>query len=468
MTTKGRRVHDRYAWALASVIAGTSGFACDLLNAPRVEVLAAGTATVFDSTRNAFTFPIPSLRAEQRAAFFVGNSYFNLNWVSAPASAESRDGLGPLFNARSCSSCHFKDGRSRPPDAGEPISTMLVRISIPGRGPHGEPVGDPVYGDQIQGSALTGVPREADVVIDYQETQVLLSDGETASLRLPRYRLEHLGYGPVDSGLMISPRVAPIMPGLGLLEAIDERDLLALADPDDRNHDGISGRANRVWDASAKTQALGRFGWKAEQPSVRQQAAVAFLGDMGITSSLFSGENHTPLETAAAQQPSGGSPEVRDDILRSVSLYARSLAVPARRNQSDPTVIAGEELFRVVGCAACHVANWKTVPVTDLVGLGGQTIHPYTDLLLHDMGDGLSDARPTFEASAREWRTAPLWGIGLVSKVNDHTFFLHDGRARNLSEAILWHDGEASGARLKFTRLPHADRAALLSFLLSL
>ncbi|HKO46726.1 MAG TPA: di-heme oxidoredictase family protein [Polyangiaceae bacterium] len=468
MTLDGRRARATRGLALGSLLAGMAGSACDLLSKPRVEVLAAGTATIFDATHNAFTFPMPSLPAEQRAAFFVGNSYFNLNWLSAPASAESRDGLGPLFSARSCSSCHFKDGRSRPPEPGEPIRTMLVRIAIPGRGPHGEALADPVYGDQIQASAIAGVPREADVLVAYQETQVSLSDGESVSLRTPRYQLEHLGYGPVDSRLIISPRVAPILPGLGLLEAIDERDLLALADPSDRDRDGVSGRANRVWDASANAQALGRFGWKAEQPSVFSQVASAFLGDLGLTSSLFSSENHSQFESAAAQQPNGGSPEVRDDILSSVALYARSLAVPARRDQNHPTVIAGEELFRVVGCAACHVTTWKTAPVADLANLGGQTIHPYTDLLLHDLGEGLSDGRPTFEASAREWRTAPLWGIGLVSKVNNHSFFLHDGRARNLLEAIIWHAGEASSARMKFSQLHRADRAALLSFLQSL
>ena len=457
----------RRRWLAFLALIATSS-ACNARLRQHTDVLAAGDGTIIDGTRNAFTFPMPNLPQESRRAFFVGNSYFNDNWVSAPASVTTRDGLGPLFNARSCSSCHFKDGRSRPPNAGEAASTLLLRVSVPGRGQHGESLGDPVYGDQIQGSGSANLSREADVFVDYQEASVELSDRQVVQLRKPSYRLEHPGYGVASKTLMVSARVAPIMPGLGLLQAISDADLLERADPDDQDHDGVSGRANQVWDATSKQMALGRFGWKAEQPTVLQQAAAAFLGDMGITSSLFPRENHTGAELQGTIPPSGGSPEVSDDILSSVVLYARSLAVPARREQANPSVLRGEQLFVTTGCAACHVATWKTAPVSDLINLGRQTIHPYTDLLLHDMGEGLSDGRPSFDASGGEWRTPPLWGIGLISKVNQHTFFLHDGRARNLTEAIVWHGGEASRARAAFVHMPQSDRGDVLNFLRSL
>jgi CxxC motif-containing protein (DUF1111 family) len=425
-----------------------------------------GSATVADATRDAFGQPSGWLTEAHRRAFFVGNSFFNLNWLAAPASVVDRDGLGPLFNARSCSACHFKDGRSRPPDLGAPMSTMLLRVSVPG--PHGAPVGDPVYGDQIQGSALPGVPPEAEVYVDYTEVAGAFDDGERYSLRKPRYRLEHLGYGAVSPGLLVSPRVAPALVGLGLLEAVPEALLERLADPDDRDHDGISGRQNRVPDVLRGTLVPGRFGWKAEQPSVVQQSSAAFVADLGITSSLFPAENHTPNEEACRDLPNGGTPELGPDILAAIGIYARALAVPARRNVDDPLVSRGEDLFGELGCAGCHVPTLRTAPLADIPELPAEDIHPYTDLLLHDLGAGLADERPAFEADGREWRTPPLWGMGLVKKVNAHEFLLHDGRARNAMEAVLWHDGEAASARARFTALPRAERQALLAFLASL
>jgi CxxC motif-containing protein (DUF1111 family) len=429
---------------------------------------AGGSATVSDVTRDAFSQPAPSLSRQHRAAFFVGNSFFNQSWVQAPASVTNRDGLGPLFNARSCSGCHFKDGRSRPPPSGQPMETMLLRISVPGQGPHGAPLPDPTYGDQIQGNAIAGLNREADVVVEYRPLPHPLPDGESLVLRQPRYRLAHLAYGPASPKLLTSPRVAPAMIGLGLLEAVPASALEALADPDDRDGDGISGRLNQVWDTARQRPAPGRFGWKAEQPSVLQQSAGAFAGDMGITSSLFPAENHTAREKACAGQPSGGQPEVSDDILQTVALYARTLGVPARRDGGDARVRRGEALFVRARCNACHVATLHTEALPDLPELGGQTIHPYTDLLLHDLGAGLSDERPAFAAGGREWRTAPLWGVGLVPAVNGHSEYLHDGRARNLTEAVLWHDGEARAAREAFERLDRADRGALIAFVESL
>ena len=452
----------------AALIAGAAITGCRKTAPGSEPVLSAGAATVFDSTHDAFSLPSPNLTAEHRTSFFVGNSFFNQNWVIAPASVETRDGLGPLFNARSCSGCHFKDGRSRPPDPGAPFSTALLRVSIPGRGAHGEPVPDPVYGDQIQGSAVPGVPHEADVVAEYEIVRGKFTDGEEYTLRRPRYRLEHLGFGPTAPNLLMSPRVAPAMSGVGLLDAVSERDVRAHADPNDSDKDGISGRANVVWDATANRRALGRFGWKAEQPTVRQQAAGAFLGDMGITTSLFPGENHTTKEPPCEQQPNGGTPEASDQVLDSVARYARTLGVPARRNPFDPIVQRGEAAFEKARCGSCHTPSLTTGAVPDLPEIANQPIHPYTDLLLHDMGEGLADGRPTFEADGTEWRTPPLWGIGLVQTVNGHTLFLHDGRARNFAEAILWHDGEAHSAQAAFVAMNRAEREALVAFLGSL
>jgi CxxC motif-containing protein (DUF1111 family) len=451
------------AWIVAAL-----AVACGRGRSDAEVALSAGAATVFDTTRDAFSQPIPTLSHEHRTAFFVGNSFFGQNWVLAPASVEARDGLGPLFNARSCSACHFKDGRSRPPEPGAPFSVALLRVSIPGKGPHGEPLPDPVYGDQIQGNAVPGVPREADVIAAYEPIDGAFADGARYSLRKPRYHLENLGFGPVSTELLMSPRVAPALIGVGLLEAIRISDLEALADPGDTNHDGISGRLNVVWDAVRGARAPGRFGWKAEQPSIRQQVATAFLGDIGITTSVFPDENCNARERPCEAQPNGGAPEATAGVLDAIVLYARTLAVPARRNGKDPRLRRGETLFTEARCAGCHVPSFTTSAVEDVPELGGQTVHPYTDLLLHDLGPGLADDRPTFDAGGSEWRTAPLWGIGLVPTVNGHSLYLHDGRARTLTEAILWHAGEAAAARAAFVTMNAADRGALVDFVASL
>lgn len=427
-----------------------------------------GATTVDDESRDAFSLPAANLPQDRRAEFFVGNSFFNQNWVAAPASAAARDGLGPLFNTRSCSTCHFKDGRGSPPQANQPFHSMLMRISAPGVGEHGAPKPDPVYGDQIQNQALPGIPPEADVFVDYTTLEGTFADGEPYALRKPAYRLEHLGYGALVEHLRMSPRVAPPVFGAGLLETVPKATLRAMEDPEDRDGDGISGRLNLVWDLVAQKPSIGRFGWKAEQPSVLQQVASAFHADMGLTTTLFPQENHSPAQTACEDVPNGGSPEVSDKIFQSVTFYCRTLAVPAARNQDDPKVVQGRRLFESMQCAACHTPEFVTGESAEIPELSRQTIRPYTDLLLHDMGADLSDDRPAFKASGREWRTPPLWGIGLVPKVNGHSTLLHDGRARNLTEAILWHGGEAEASREAFRKAPKADREALIEFLKSL
>lgn len=427
-----------------------------------------GDTTVFDTTANAFTLSARNMSFDRRQQFVVGNSFFNKNWVTAPSSTTSRDGLGPTFNARSCSTCHFKDGRGRAPAPGEEFVGLLLRLAVPGRDPHGGPLGAGVYGDQLQPHAIDEVPAEGTPRVTYVERPGMFADGEPYSLRVPTYTIEAPALGPLPEGLRISPRVAPAMIGLGLLAAIPEADLLALADPDDADGDGISGRANQVWDASAGAPRLGRFGWKANQPSVRQQTAGAFLGDMGISSSIFTDQNCPEGQPECLAAASGGAPEIDDHLLADVVLYASALAVPARRDVDDPEVLRGKALFTDLGCADCHTPRHLTGPDDEVPEAANQTIFPFTDLLLHDMGPELADGRDDFLATGDEWRTPPLWGIGLIETVNGHTELLHDGRARSLLEAVLWHGGEAAASRDAVLALSRGERDQLLAFLRSL
>ena len=431
--------------------------------------LLGGQTTIYNTTPNAFSQPAPGLVGEQELLFFVGNSFFNQNWVSAPASTTARDGLGPLFNARSCAGCHFKDGRGRPPEHdGESGTGLLVRLSLPERSLEGAYLPEPTYGGQIQDHGIEGISPEARIVLRTEEIRGEFVDGASYTLHQPRYSVEELGYGNLHSDVMLSARVAPQMIGMGLLEAVPEEQILAWADPSDEDGDGISGRPNRVWDRSQDSLVLGRFGWKANQPSVLQQTAGAFLADIGITSAVFRDQDCVETHIECRQAPHGGEPEIDDDDLLKVVLYASSLAVPAMRNADDPEVIEGARLFEDIGCAGCHIRSARTGTHPTIPALSDQTIHPYTDLLLHDMGEDLADGRPDFEATGGEWRTPPLWGIGLFETVNGHTYYLHDGRARNLSEAVLWHGGEAISARDRFLALSSSRRESLLLFLQSL
>lgn len=427
-----------------------------------------GDTTVFDASVNAFSLAARNMTFERRQRFVVGNSFFNKNWVQAPASTEGRDGLGPTFNARSCSTCHLKDGRGRPPAPGEEFVGLLLRLSVPGEGTDAAPGPVPGYGGQLQPYAIDGVPVEGTPQVHYTEAWGRFADGEAYSLRAPTYTIIDPAFGPLPTTLQISPRVAPAMIGLGLLEALSEDELLSREDPEDADGDGISGRANWIPDVESGALRIGRFGWKANQPTVRQQTAGAFLGDLGVTSSLFPEENCPPEQVDCAAAPNGGAPELSDSLLDDISLYSSTLAVPARRGVDDPKVLRGRQVFRDIGCDACHTPTLTTAADAELEEARGQTIWPYTDLLLHDMGEGLADDRPDGLADGREWRTPPLWGIGLVETVNGHTNFLHDGRARSLLEAVLWHGGEAEASRDALLDLPADERAELVAFLESL
>lgn len=289
-------------------------------------------------------------------------------------------------------------------------------------------------------------------------------DGIEYELRMPVFEITELAFGPLHPEIRTSPRLAPQVIGMGLLEAIPADEIMAAADPDDADSDGISGRANIVWDARLEIPVLGRFGWKANVATVEQQAAGAFHGDIGITSSLHPEENCPEGQNACVEAITGGSPEIAENLLGMVTIYMRTLAVPAMRGADTDEVRAGAQLFEEFGCASCHTVTHVTGQ-TDIAALSEQTIHPYTDLLLHDMGEGLADGREDFAASGREWRTPPLWGIGLIDEINGERFLLHDGRARTLEEAILWHGGEGEASKEEFRLADAEQRAALIAFL---
>ncbi|MCB1257756.1 MAG: c-type cytochrome [Microthrixaceae bacterium] len=428
-----------------------------------------GDATVTNTGANAFGQPVSGLSKDDLRAFVVGNNFFNDNWVTAPASTTGRDGLGPLFNAQACSSCHFKDGRGSPPTDENPTAKgLLIRMSIPGEdSTTGAPLPDPVYGGQFQDNAITGVPAEGTLSITPEPIKGKFADGTPYSLANPVYNFTDLGYGPFHPQTMLSPRVGNAVFGTGLLEAIPEETIRGFADPDDSDGDGISGRVNEVWSSEFNKTMLGRFGWKANVASVKEQVAGAFRGDIGMTSSLIPTQDCMPAQTECLAAPTGGEPELDDKKLDRVTFYTRTLAVPARRDVTDKSVQRGEQQFIGLGCNACHKSNIRTGKA-EPAQLSEQTISPYTDMLLHDMGPGLADDRPDFLASGSEWRTAPLWGIGLTKTVNRHTRFLHDGRARNLTEAILWHGGEAESAKAGFVKLDSKSRNDLIKFLESL
>jgi len=454
------------------------------------EELAGGETTVHDDTQTGFGRALRNLDRNHWLAMRAGKRFFENPWrppTEVPATAPRR-GLGPLYNATACADCHFRDGRGGPPPAsarrrpGTPQPTLpplLARLALQSL-PEGEHAAapDPVYGGQLNDHG-TGTAPEGHLVID--DEPVTTENGTL--LHRPRARIIDLARGPLDPRTRISLRTPPVLVGLGLLEAVPAAEIEALADPDDRDGDGISGRVQRIptSDDSEGGTVVGRFGWKAGQPTIKAQVAKAFHQDLGVTSPLHPQPNCLAGDTScrAAQ----GEPELSAADLDRVALYVRLLAPPIRRDWQDAEVLAGRDAFLSVGCGACHRPQLRTARSRPsrhasrapegttqavLPELAGQTIRPYTDLLLHDMGPGLDDGVAENEAASSEWRTAPLWGLGLLERINGHARFLHDGRARSFEEAILWHGGEADGARQAYLHLPEDEKSALLRFLRSL
>ncbi len=425
------------------------------------EVLAGGDTTIFSETSNAFATPAPNLTPENLELHLVGDAAFEDTFVTAPAIVNG--GLGPVFNESSCVACHPRDGRGRPPNDDALIGGMLLKASI-GNDEVSGPLPAPGFGTQLQHRSVFGVDAEVSVRVAYEEMAGTFEDGTPYSLRNPTFEIES-SYVALPAGLKVSPRVGPPVFGRGLLEAVPDDTILALADPQDEDGDGISGKANRVWDAVLQGMSLGRFGLKAGNPSLLQQTAGAYVEDMGVTNRVFSAESSFGQPQA---DELGDDPELPDSQLDAATFYVQTLAVPARRDVDDPEVVRGKELFKEARCAGCHVPSLKTARNSEIAELSSQVIWPYTDMLLHDMGEGLADGRREFEASGREWRTPPLWGVGLSTVVNGHSLLLHDGRARGFLEAILWHGGEAEAAREAFRSMSADDRAALVRFLGSL
>ena len=465
---------------IAAVTAPTDDFS----SAEPFEAMSGGAATSRKIVnQDAFSHFSPNITFAEEEQFKLGNALFRKIWVSSPASTQASDGLGPFYNARSCQSCHLKDGRGHPPEQDTDATSMFLRLA---RQPANDEerqmianhemllIPDPVYGGQLQDLAIPGIQAEGRMVISYTEQEIELGDGTIVSLRMPEYSVSDLAHGPLDPNTVLSPRIAPPMIGLGLIEQIHPEDILANADIDDADGDGISGRPSMLRDASGNI-VLGKFGWKGSNPTIRAQSAGAFAGDIGISSpdAPYHWGDCTDAQTECRAAPTGvqerlGDTEAPDPILGLVTFYSQHLAVPARRDVENPNVLAGKELFYGLGCVSCHQPKFVTRRDAENDAQAFQLIWPYSDILLHDMGPGLADGMIAGDANGNEWRTAPLWGIGLTETVNGHTFFLHDGRARNLIEAILWHGGEAQPARDGFAGLGADDRGNLITFLESL
>jgi CxxC motif-containing protein (DUF1111 family) len=424
--------------------------------------MSGGETTVSNRTSHGLQQPASNLSARELKLHLAGDRAFEATFVTAPAPVNA--GLGPLFNNSSCRACHINDGRGMPVKG-----NMLVRVSLPlehlvvenlpvkqqasasvslGNAP---PV--PGLGTQIQDGAIYGYKPKANVELEWVSKIATYGDNTAYNLRSPILKI-HLPDGqPLPANILTSPRVPPPVFGRGLLEAIPESTILKLADPEDKDSDGISGRANQVWDVRKKQLVLGRFGLKANNPNLLQQNAAAYVNDMGVTNPLFPEQD--------------GTSDINLETLKAATFYTQTIAVPARTLGDDPMVQRGEKLFVSANCAVCHVQELRTGDY-EIKALANQTIHPYTDMLVHDMGEGLADGRPDFAASGVEWRTPPLWGLGLTQTVLPYSGYLHDGRAQSLAEAILWHGGEAEQSKEFFRNLPQGDRAAMLRFLNSL
>lgn len=446
---------------------------------------AAATPATANDTR-AYMRPATQLSPFDGLDFTVGAHLFERAWVTAPSSTQAADGLGPLYNARACSGCHVRNGRGAPPTVGETMARpgLVLFVDVPPRnaaeralldGGTVNNIGDPVYGLQLQDKAIPGHAAESKLGVAFREHGVTLADGTEVQLREPAYRVVAEAYGPLDSTARLSPRLAPPMIGMGLLERIDEADILAAADPGDRDGDGISGRANRVRDPLTGARVIGRFGHKAGNATLSQQVQVAFNRDIGLSVPLLrnAAGDCTQVQSDCIAAADGNSPqydnlEAHQQVIDLVTLYVGNLAVPPRRDIDNPAVLAGERLFVATGCAKCHRTGFRVGAAHAANGAKPQTIHPYTDLLLHDLGEALADHRPEGLADGREWRTPPLWGIGLTRAVSGAEHYLHDGRALNLLEAILWHGGEAQAQRDAVVAMGRDDRQHLLRFLESL
>ncbi|MBU2949201.1 thiol oxidoreductase [Tamlana agarivorans] len=418
----------------------------------------------------AFGRGIPELSDLELSFFGIGNAMFDQSWVSSPATTTSRDGLGPLFNARACSGCHLRDGRGKPLlENGADSEGFLIRLS------HGNnqitgPISLFNYGGQLQDDSNLGIQSEGQIEVDFEIITGNYPDGSPFELRQPKYRIVNENYGSLGNAEQ-SPRIGQQVIGLGFIDALSEASILENEDINDADGDGISGKANYVWNVKQNKNTIGKFGWKANQPTLEQQVAGALNGDMGLTTSIFPNENcpdGIDCSTLHNGVNTGDTVEIPDEQFSRLMLYQAAISVPKRRDFKNVDVLKGKELFSALACVSCHVNSFTTSDYPLLSQISEVTIRPYSDFLLHDMGDALADNRGDFLANGNEWRTQPLWGLGMIELVNDHTFLLHDGRARNIEEAILWHGGEAEQSKTDFMNLSNEERQQVLRFLNSL
>jgi CxxC motif-containing protein (DUF1111 family) len=389
----------------------------------------------------------------------LGRALFERAWVSAPASTRSTDGLGPFYNARSCAACHTPARRQVADGSGRAVSSAIIFKVTGAAGP------DPTYGAQLQTAAVHSLPAEGRVEITYQEMPVALADGRVVRLQKPSYHIVDLGYGPLAPATMLSPRVPPSLAGIGLLERIDADAILAGADAE--KSEGLSGRPSRPPECAGQPHCIGRFGWKAGAATIDDQNALAFSLDIGMSTPRHPSPwgDCTLRETDCVNAPHGANAATREteiapQLLALIDAFVRAEPAPTRDDADSAATAVGATLFADIGCAACHRPSYRIASADG----GPQMISPYSDLLLHDLGDGLRDA----EGAAGEWRTAPLWGLGAIDRATGPKAYLHDGRARSLEEAILWHGGEAMPAVTAAKELTNAEWNALLAFLRSL
>lgn len=472
------------------------------------EWLPGGDLTASQISTRSFVEPGKELNTNEKLAFWTGFSLFRDPWVIAPSSTTDRDGLGPLFNTRSCISCHSSGARGAISASSDkqPMALVIklglrenesdyglhvaVESNRHARRAELENISLQQYGEQIQTHAIkyglksdqsdnaSALVAEAKLSVRYQKVSGAYADGSAYELQLPIYTLSELAHGELEHSVQMSPRLAPAIYGLGLLDAIDEQDLLAQEDEFDANSDGISARYTRAEDKRKivnnatgngyNLRRIGRFGLKAKHPSLYQQIAAAFRDDIGITNEMFPDENcaKRQLKCSKVAQLSGeGTVEIPNKLLNLVVQFSQFMAVPPARNLDDNNVQMGRTLFHESKCAHCHTPSYQTRKDYPVSGLANQKIWPYTNLALHDMGELLADEQRTPHANGREWRTPPLWGIGLRQKVQKDARFLHDGRARTIEEAILWHGGEAEQSKQIFINMTKAERSNLLAFL---
>ena len=449
--------------------------ACDKSPAPEFstsELKPGGETTLKRINTRTFIHPSENLDMDQQLDFWDGLSFFRDPWVTAPAVTKDRDGLGPLYNARSCKACHVRGGRGKLVEEGihQPMA-LLFRL---GHATDGSYL-DPIYGGQLQPFSIflnkqTSVMPEGKVQISYQKIKGVYPDGTLYQLIKPHYQLLELGYQPLSANTVVSPRYAPALYGMGLLDAINESDLLSLEDVDDLDGDGISAKYNRVPLAGKQGKhGIGRFGFKASQPSLAQQTAAAFVNDIGITNPFFTQDTCTESQTMCVLASKLGGHdkalEIPEKLHKLTVFMGANIALQPTRKLKSEKAQKGRRLFYQANCHACHTPSFTTDKSYPIKALANQKIWPYTDLALHDMGEALADNKAEFQANGREWRTPPLWGVGLHSHIQGFEAYLHDGRAKTLEQAILWHGGEAETSKQQFMKFAKQERDALIYFL---